>query len=218
MIHHEAEKYRKPVRVLHWVHSGAFVLLFLTGLILFVPYLSVLAEGSWTRLIHRIGAAIFVTAPVIYIVLAPKAAARGLRQAFSWSGEDMGWLRAAPRYYFLGDQKGMPPQGFMNTGQKTWWLITIIFGILSIVTGAMMWFGKATAPSAVLQRGVLIHDVSFIVTGVMFFLHLYLGVFHPLMTESWKAITRGKISAEYAKAHHGKWFEEVTKSKEEKAE
>jgi formate dehydrogenase subunit gamma len=214
MTYLEVEKYRKSIRVLHWIHSGAFVLLFLTGLVLFIPQLGFLAQDSWTRLIHRIAAAIFVIAPIIYVILDPKAVGRGLKQAFSWGREDIGWLQAAPRYYFLSDEKGMPPQGSMNTGQKMWWLIIIVFGILFVITGAAMWFAKASAPAAVLQWMVFVHDVSFIVTGSMFFLHLYLGVFHPLMTESWKAMTSGKISAEYAKAHHGKWYEEISKAKE----
>jgi formate dehydrogenase subunit gamma len=214
MTYLEVEKYRKSIRVLHWIHSGAFVLLFLTGLVLFIPQLGFLAQDSWTRLIHRIAAAIFVIAPIIYVILDPKAVGRGLKQAFSWGREDIGWLQAAPRYYFLSDEKGMPPQGSMNTGQKLWWLIIIVFGILFVITGAAMWFAKASVPAAVLQWMVFVHDVSFIVTGSMFFLHLYLGVFHPLMTESWKAMTSGKISAEYAKAHHGKWYEEISKAKE----
>jgi formate dehydrogenase subunit gamma len=50
----------------------------------------------------------------------------------------------------------------------------------------------------------------------MFFLHVYLAVFHPLMNEAWGSMTNGKISVGYAKAHHGKWYEEITKGKEEK--
>ncbi len=215
MTHHEVEKYRKAIRVLHWLHSGAFVLLFLTGLVLFIPALGFLAEDSWTRLIHRIGAAIFVIAPIIYIILDPKAVGRSLKQAFTWGSEDMGWLLAAPRYYFLGDEKGMPPQGAMNTGQKMWWFMVLVFGIIFVLTGAIMWFAKEAAPSAVLQWMVFVHDVSFIVTGSMFFLHIYLAVFHPLMNEAWGAMTGGKISVEYAKAHHGKWYEDISKSKEE---
>jgi len=194
------------------------VLLFLTGLVLFIPALGFLAEDSWTRLVHRIGAAIFVIAPIIYIILDSKAVGRGLKQAFSWSSEDIGWLQAAPRYYFLGDEKSMPPQGAMNTGQKMWWFMVLVFGIIFVITGLIMWFAKTTAPSAVLNWMVFIHDVSFIVTGSMFFLHIYLAVFHPLMNEAWGSMTGGKISVEYAKAHHGKWYEEITKSKEEKTQ
>ena len=213
MTHHEVEKYRKSIRVLHWIHSGAFVLLFLTGLVLFTPGLGFLAEDSWTRLIHRIGAAIFVIIPIIYLIINPKAVGRGLKQAFTWGSEDIGWLKAAPRYYFLGDEKGMPPQGSMNTGQKMWWFIVIVFGIMFVITGAVMWFAKASASLAVLQWMVFVHDIAFIVTGCMLFVHIYLGVIHPLMTESWSAMTSGKISTEYAKKHHGKWYTEISKGK-----
>ena len=215
MTHHEVEKYRKSTRVLHWIHTGAFVLLFLTGLVLFVPQLGILAQDSWTRIIHRIAAVLFTVVPLIYLIIKPKASWQGIKDAFSWGITDIGWLKAAPRYYFLGDDKDMPPQGHMNTGQKMWWFIVLVFGVLFVISGLIMWFAKTTAAPALLQWMVLLHDVSFIVTGAMLFVHVYLGVIHPLMTESWKAITGGKISAEYAKSHHGKWYEEVAGTKEE---
>jgi formate dehydrogenase subunit gamma len=213
----EVEKYRKPVRVLHWIHSGAFVLLFLTGLVLFIPQLAFLAQDSWTRVIHRIAALIFIIVPLLYLILSPKAALRGLKQAFTWGMEDTNWLKAAPRYYFLGDESAMPAQGSMNSGQKMWWLFTVVFGIIFIVTGLVMWFAKTSAPAGVLQWMIFIHDISFIVTGAMFFLHLYLGIFHPMMTEAWNSMAKGKISINYAKAHHGKWYDEISKDKEGKA-
>ena len=218
MTNQEVEKYRRPVRILHWVHSGAFVVLFLTGLVLFIPQLAFLAEDSWTRLLHRIGAAIFIVVPLLYLVVNPKAAGRGLKTAFTWGIEDMDWLRAAPRYYFLGDEKAMPPQGSLNSGQKMWWFLTIICGAVFIITGLVIWFGRAAAPPALLQWAIFLHDVVFIVAGAMFFVHLYLGVFHPLMTEAWKAMASGKISVEYAREHHGKWYDEVSKSREKPAE
>lgn len=215
MTQHKVEKYRKRIRVLHWIHSSAFVLLFITGLIQFIPGLGFLAEDSWTHHIHHIGATIFVITPVIYLIFNPKSAGRGLKLAFTWSREDMGWVKAAPRYYLRGDEKAMPPQDKMNSGQKLWWLIVIVFGILFVITGAGMLFAKTSAPPTALQRMVFVHDIAFIVTGAMFILHIYLGIFHPLMTESWSAITSGKISVEYARKHHGKWYAETSKGKEE---
>ncbi|MFC2066279.1 formate dehydrogenase subunit gamma [Chloroflexota bacterium] len=217
MTHHEVEKYRKPVRVLHWVHTSAFVLLFLTGLVLFIPQLGMIAQDSWTRLIHRIVAIVFVIAPIIYLTMDWKRSWRGIKQAFTWGNEDIGWLKAAPRYYFLGDESAMPPQGSMNTGQKMWWFIVIVFGVLFVITGLIMWFAKTTAPPALLQWMVLLHDISFIVSGAMLFVHIYLGVFHPLMTEALGSMKSGKISVEYAKKHHSKWYNEVSKTKEEPA-
>ena len=209
----EVEKYSKPIRILHWVHAGSFILLFLTGLVLFIPQLGFLAEDGWTRLIHRIAAVVFVVAPIVYISLNPRKSWAEVKGAFSWGSEDLGWLKAAPLYYFLNDEKDMPPQGHMNTGQKMWWFMVIVFGIIFVLTGIIMWFFKSIAPAALLQWMVFIHDIAFIVTGAMLFVHIYLGVIHPLMTESWKAITGGKISAKYAKSHHSRWYEEISKGK-----
>lgn len=214
----EIERYRKPTRILHWIHAGAFVALFLTGLILFVPPLGFLAQDSWTRVIHRVAAILFVVAPLIYIPLNWKATLRGIKDAFSWGGEDIGWMKAAPLYYFLSDEEAMPPQEHMNTGQKLWWLMVIVFGVIFAITGVIMWFAKTAAPIALLQWMVIIHDIAFITTGSMLFVHIYLSVVHPLMrplrTGAWSSMARGKISVDYAKSHHAKWYDRVSKEKE----
>ncbi|KPK21810.1 MAG: hypothetical protein AMJ70_06705 [Dehalococcoidia bacterium SG8_51_3] len=213
----EVEKYSKPTRILHWAHLVSFCILFLTGLVLFIPQLGFLAQDSVTRVIHRIGAAIFIIAPLIYIPMNWGATKRGIKEAFSWGASDIGWLKAAPRYYFLGDEKDMPPQGSMNTGQRLWWLIVLVSGVVFTVTGLIMWFAKTSAPAALLQWMVFFHDVAFILAGTMLLLHIYLGLFHPLMNEAWKSIYKGNISAEYAKKHHAKWYEEVAKGREVKS-
>jgi len=213
----EIERYRKPTRILHWVHLCAFVALFLTGLVLFVPGLGVLAQDSVTRVIHRVAAVVFVVAPIFYMLFNCKATMSGIKDAFTWGGSDFGWLKAAPRYYFLCDEKAMPEQDHMNTGQKMWWFMVIVFGVVFVISGAIMWFAKETASAGLLQWMVLLHDVSFIVTGAMLFVHIYLSIVHPLMrplkTGPWNSMmTGGTVSVEYAKTHHGKWYNKVAKS------
>ena len=210
----EVERYQKPIRVLHWVHAAAFVILFITGLLLFIPGISVLAQDSWSRVIHRVAALVFIVAPLIYLPLSWKSSLKGIKEAFTWSSEDMGWLKAAPGYYFLGKEKGMPPQGHMNTGQKMWWFIVIVFGIIFVITGIIMYAFKEVAAPGLLQWMVFFHDIAFIVSGAMLLVHIYLGVFHPMMRESWGSMASGKVSAEYAKSHHGKWYDEIAKTEE----
>jgi len=206
----EVERYRKPTRILHWIHGGAFVALFITGLILFIPGISIAAQDSWTRLIHRIAVVFFVVAPLIYIPLNWKVTLKGVKDAFTWGKDDMGWLQAAPRYYFLSDEKAMPPQPHMNSGQKLWWLMVLVLGGVFFITGLIMWAFKEAAPGALLEWMVLLHDVAFIAGGCMFFVHIYLSVIHPLMKGSLNSMTKGKVSAEYAKSHHGKWYREIS--------
>ena len=215
----EIERYRKPTRILHWVIAGAFTVLFLTGLILFIPSLGILAQDSWTRVLHRVAAGLFVVAPLIYMSLNWKATLRGVKDAFTWGAEDMGWVIAAPRYYFLGEEEAMPPQDHMNTGQKLWWLMVIVSGIVFFITGLIMWAFKTVASPGLLQWALFIHDVAFIVTGSMFFVHIYLSVIHPLMrplrTGAWSSMARGKVSVDYAKSHHAKWYDRVSKGEGE---
>lgn len=214
----KVERYRKPTRILHWIHTAAFVILGVTGFILFIPGLSgTLAHGSDTRYLHRIAAVIFVIGPIIYLITNRKAAIKGIKEAFTWGKEDMEWLQAAPRYYFLADEESMPPQGHMNTGQKMWWFIVIAFGVVFAISGGIMWGLKETAPYAVLRWSVFAHDVAFIVTGAMFFVHIYLGVIHPLMRGSWDAMARGKVSVEYARSHYRKWYDGLFKNNKKSA-
>jgi formate dehydrogenase subunit gamma len=215
----EVERYRKPTRILHWVHLVAFIVLFLTGLVLFIPQLGFLAEDGWTRVLHRVAAVIFIVVPLIYLFTNWKATGQGIKDAFTWGSDDFGWLFAAPRYYMLCDEEAMPPQGHMNTGHKMWWFIVLVFGMVFLITGVIMWFFKESAPATLLQWMVFFHDVAFIISGAMLFLHIYMS-FHPLMrplrTGAWSSMmTRGRVSLEYAKSHHGKWYDEITKDKKE---
>ncbi len=210
----EVERYRKPTRILHWIHAGSFAILFLTGLILFIPPLGFLTQDSWTRVLHRVASVIFIVAPLIYMIIDWKGTWKGVRKAFTWGTEDFGWLKAAPGYYFKADEKKMPPQDHMNTGQKMWWFMAIVFGLVFIITGLIMWALKTTAPSVLLQWMVFLHDVAFIATGCMLFVHIYLSVAHPMMrptrTGAWSSMTRGKVSVDYAKSHHAKWYERIS--------
>ena len=210
------QRYRTLVRVLHWVHAGSFCLLFLTGLVLFIPQLAFLAEDGWTRVLHRIGSVVFIAAPILYLLLDWKGTVRGISEAFSWGSSDVGWLKAAPRYYFLCDEAAMPDQPHMNSGQKMWWLLSLVFGVVFVITGIIMWALKDIASPALMQWMVILHDIAFIVTGVMLFVHVYLSAFHPLMRHAnggaWASMTKGTVSAEYAASHHGKWYKKLAEA------
>jgi formate dehydrogenase subunit gamma len=207
------ERYRKPTIILHWVHTAAFVILFLTGLILFLPApVPLLAIGSWSRLVHRIAAAVFIVAPAIYVPMNWKSTVRGIKEAFTWGSSDIGWLKAAPRYYFIGDESAMPTQGYINAGQRVWFLMDIVFGGVFVITGIIMWAFKTIASPAVINWSIFFHDVAFIATGTWLFVHIYLGVFHPLMTGSWASMIHGKVSSKYAESHYGKWYEQIRKN------
>ena len=114
-------------RFAHWLHTAAFAVLMVSGLLLYFPWLgSSIAAGAGghaTRLLHRIGAIAFMLVPICYLLFDPRRLFAAMRRVFTWSKEDLGWLRAAPAYYFQGDEEAMPPQDstILARSYSIWW-------------------------------------------------------------------------------------------------
>ncbi|MFC1926141.1 formate dehydrogenase subunit gamma [Chloroflexota bacterium] len=209
------ERFKKRTIYFHWVHTAAFLVLLITGAILFFPGLGGLTSGGATRLIHRIAVVVFVAAPLAYFAFNPKMSLHFIKETLTWSKDDIKWLGKAPDYYFGGAEDKMPPQGHVNTGQKMWQVVVLLTGALFLITGLFMWFFKDTLASGVFQWCLLIHDIAFILAITMLFVHVYLSFIHPRMTESLRSMLDGKISVKYAKHHYGKWYDEVSAADEE---
>jgi len=206
------ERFKKRTIWLHWIHTAAFLILIVTGAILFIPGLGAPAAGGLTRLIHRIAVVLFVGAPVLYFVLNPKMSLHFIKETLTWGKEDIEWVTKAPDYYFGGAEEKMPPQGHINTGQKMWQVVVLGTGTLFLVTGFLMWFLKDILAPGIFQWCVIVHDVAFILAFLMLLVHIYLGVIHLRMTESLRSMWDGKISKTYAKSHYGKWYDEISAS------
>jgi formate dehydrogenase subunit gamma len=207
------ERFKKRTIWFHWVHTAAFLVLLVTGAILFFPGLGGPAAGGITRSIHRIAVVFFVGAPIVYFIINPRMSLRFIKETFTWGTSDFRWICHAPDYYFGGDEEKMPPQGHVNTGQKMWQFIVLATGVLFLVSGFFMWFLKDVLSPGFFQWFVIIHDIAFVLALLMLLVHIYLGVIHPRMTESLRSMWDGKISRTYARNHYGKWYDEVSRGK-----
>ena len=207
------ERYTTRARWFHWLIVGVFLELVLSGLFLFIPWVPSGMVGIWIRVIHRVGAVILVGAPAIFALVRWPAARDFIKEGFTWGKEDLDWMKAAPGYYFGGDPRLMPPQGYINTGMKLYRLTILCGGAVFVITGLIMWFLKGIVAPGIFQFCLLLHDITFIVAIGMFLLHVQLGVFHPRMDESLLSMVDGKVSGVYAKSHHGKWYDEIKKNK-----
>ncbi|HHN94307.1 MAG TPA: hypothetical protein ENK17_06025 [Anaerolineae bacterium] len=200
-------------RFVHWLHAIAFGLLITTGAMLYIPAFSTTiaqgAGGQMLRLIHRIGAIAFMLVPVIYIVFDPKGWVADMKRIFTWGSDDLGWLKAAPRYYFLGDEEGMPPQDKFNTGQKLFYLVVVVCMVGFIVTGLIMWLWREAVSPTVFQWSVVLHDLCAIAYAAFFLVHFMLSAMHPLMKGAINGMLFGWMSEEYVKRHHAKYYEQI---------
>jgi formate dehydrogenase subunit gamma len=211
----DVERYTKRARAQHWLIVLCSLLLAITGLFLFVHLFGPAAWGGASRIVHRVAAVGFVAVPVIYMILNPKSSLEWIKEAFTWGKADLGWLKSAPTYYFGFDIIPMPPQERSNSGQKMWMVVVITMGIVLVVSGGIMWFGKDLVPTGVFQWTVFTHGVAFVIGGAMFLVHIILGTIHPRFSEALRSIIGGKVSVHYAQSHHGKWYDRISGGKKE---
>jgi formate dehydrogenase subunit gamma len=210
-------KYTAMERVFHWGHTVTFLLLAITGMVLFFPFLGPLAQGAsgeFTRLVHRGGAIAYGAFPLIYIVLEPRRAWASLKSVFKVSHYDIEWVRGMIPYYMFGRHEAMAPQDRFNTGEKLNAVVIILGSVVFAITGLLMWFGKGFLPTGLFQAMVISHDVAMIVTVCMFIVHFYLAVIHPLMWAGLVSMRFGVTSASYAQEHHALWYYGPERAKE----
>jgi formate dehydrogenase subunit gamma len=200
-------------RFVHWLHTVAFAVLMVTGVALYAPWfgntVAAGAGGHAVRLVHRIGAIAFMLVPVCYLLFDPAGLFAAMKRVFTWGKEDLGWLRAAPAYYFQGDEEAMPPQDKYNTGQKLFYLVVIVCMVGFIVTGLIMWFAKGAVAVWIFQWSVFLHDLCTIAYAAFFLVHFALSVMHPLMKGALNGMLFGWMPREYVKQHHAKYYEEL---------
>ena len=143
------ERFKKRTIWFHWIHTASFLLLLITGAILFFPGTGGPAAGGATRMIHHVAAVVFVAGALLYVPLNPKMALQFVKDTLNWGKDDFNWLKAAPDYYFGGPEDNMPPQSHINTGQRMWQTVILSTGVVFLVTGAIMWFGRGSVPAGV---------------------------------------------------------------------
>jgi formate dehydrogenase gamma subunit len=198
-------RFRKRTIVLHWIHSGAFALLALTGAAMFF-HGGGYGGGNILKIIHRAMAILFIAIPLVNYFIDPKTTINFVKETFMWSRDDIKWALAAPGYYFGGPEEWMPPQGHLNAGQKLWQAIIIVTGVVFVVTGIILLVFKWSITISTFEWVLFAHGIAFVIVFLMFMLHTYLAVFHPRFKESFKSMIDGKISPTYARTHYAKWW------------
>ncbi len=198
-------------RLVHWLIVVGFTLLVLTGLPIYLDLSVAQGEGGMAiRLWHRVGVVVVALAVCAYVLLDPKRLAEDMRKIFTWGLTDLGWLKAAPGYYFLGDEGTMPAQDKYNTGQKLWY-VTVVLGGLGIgVTGLIMWLGRGSVSPNLFRWSVFLHSVLAVLLVAFTLVHIYLAVMHPLMKAGLDSIRFGYMPEKYLEHHHAKYYEELT--------
>ena len=205
-------------RVMHWYTAVLFVILALTGLsilfgrVVLIPVLGAQGFSLWANLsinAHNIIGPFFTLGVFAMLLLWVR---NNIPNAI-----DLKWLAAGGG--IIGHQH--PSAGKANGGEKIWYWIVILVGLLAVcvsglgLVGWLAQLGLVDGTRATMQNMHQIHSIAALIWIVVFFGHVYIGT---LGTEgALEGMTRGRVSAEWAKQHHDLWYEEVKDQAEEGA-
>ena len=175
-------RFSRTERTLHWVNATGFLFLLATGLILYLPRLSVLVgRRPLIKDLHFWGGIGWVSVIAIVILL----------------GDRRGLLRTAREF------EQLRPSRF-NVGQKVNAILNAAFVLLFLVSGLLLWLGERDTTFRFAST-VLLHDwLLYIATGLLLG-HLYLALIHPATRHSLRGMTRGTVREDWAKYHYPNW-------------
>jgi formate dehydrogenase subunit gamma len=181
-------------RLLHWVNAVGFFFLLTTGLILYLPRLSVLVSRRQTiQYIHFWGGVAWLAVLAAVLVLGGRRLLATARELESFDQDDLRWLRGRTA-----------PQGRFNAGQKINAALTAAFTILFGVSGLLLWFGEQDTRYRFAST-VILHDGLMYISLALLVGHLYLALIHPATRHALRGMTLGTVSSEWAARHHAKW-------------
>jgi formate dehydrogenase subunit gamma len=184
-------------RLLHWVNAAGFLFLLVTGLILYLPRLSMLvSRRQLIQSIHFWGGVGWLCALAVVVLLGGRRLLATARELDSFDGDDLRWLRGRK-----------VPQGRFNAGQKINAILTAAFAILFGVSGLLLWFGEQDTRYRFAST-VILHDGLMYISLFLLVGHLYLTLIHPATRHSLRGMTLGNVRGDWATRHHAKWNSE----------
>ncbi len=197
-------------RTMHWYTAILFIVLSITGLsMLFgravlIPLLGGEGFAAWASLsisLHNIVGPFFTIGVFAMLIFWIK---NNIPNA-----TDIKWLTSGGG--IIGNAH--PSAGKANGGEKIWYWLVIIVGLLAVCGSGLVLIGWAAQWGLVdntrstMQFMHQVHAIAAVIWIIAFFGHAYIGT---LGTEgALEGMTTGRVSVEWAKQHHDLWYDEV---------
>jgi formate dehydrogenase subunit gamma len=199
----KVDRYTGGARINHWITATCLVLLALSGLAMFHPWLFFLTNlfggGQNTRAFHPwIGVVLFFSFFGLFI---------RFWRANLWKRDDVTWLVQLPDVLADREEK-LPEVGKYNAGQKAvFWLMSILIVVL-ISTGFVIWDQYFAGFTTIEQNriAVLVHATAAVVIICVWIVHVYAAIW---VRGTIGAMTRGQVTGGWAWRHHRKWLKEL---------
>jgi formate dehydrogenase subunit gamma len=177
-------RFSRTERTLHWVNAVCFLWLLGTGLILYLPSLSVAVQRRpLMKDMHFWGGIAWLSLLVIVAL----------------AGDRRGLLRTARELDRFDRSR-------FNVGQKVNAILTAAFTLLFAVSGILLWLGERDTRYRFAST-VILHDGLMFAALALFVGHLYLAVIHPTTRHSLRGMTIGDVREDWARLHYPEWVQ-----------
>ena len=175
-------------RIIHWIMAVSFVILLISGLLItFGRYFGGGGGTLFLRQLHDYSGFVFIPCLAIMVLLWLK---ESIPKAY-----DMGWLAHFGGY--LGYKEKLT-SGKFNAGQKLWFWIMTVTGVLLSWSGLGLFFQWGMMSD--LRFYVILHFFSSIPMILMFLVHLYMTTIGT--KGSFMGMIHGKMSKTAAESYH----------------
>ncbi|AFI04576.1 formate dehydrogenase subunit gamma [Helicobacter cetorum] len=197
-------------RIIHWISAIGFILLVPTGLIMI--WGDFFGGGAFVRvcrILHSIGCVIFTIAVLPMFLM-------WVKDMF-FKVADLQWLLIMGGY--LSKEKREVPAYKFNAGQKMWFWVATLGGLVMIASGAILYFNNLNLSFLASSLGIyqisllrlvaLIHNFLGLVIIGLFITHLYMSLF--AIKGSLHSMINGKKEIEEVKILHSLYYKEKIK-------
>jgi len=197
-------------RIVHQIAAISFIVIVPTGFV--IIFGDFFGGGTFVRLCKNLHG--IFTIPFAIVVI-PMFLVWVKDMFLHW--DDIKWLMIVGGY--LSKVKNPVPAGRFNAGQKTWYWLATLGGMMMILTGAAMFFldfkiemlSNLTGLSQIdtLRIAAILHNVIGFAVVALFFVHVYMAVF--AIKGAVHSIINGYMEEEEVKILHSSWYRKLKK-------
>jgi formate dehydrogenase subunit gamma len=200
------ERFNRLQRWVHWATAYSFLALAFTGLIILfgknvlLPWMGhdIFAWVAMiSKVIHNFVGPLFIVCSIIMFVTFVR---NNVFRRWDWQ-----WIKGGGG---LVSKKHIPA-GYFNAGEKLWfWGGVVALGMIMSVTGLVLDFVNFGQTRYVQQIANYLHLAGATLYMVAAMGHIYIGTIGT--PGAYEAMKHGTVDANWAKAHHELWYDEIT--------
>ncbi len=200
-------------RIIHGIAAVSFIIIIPTGIIMMFG--STFGGGEFVKAckeLHAVSTVLFMISVVPMFLMWLKN--------MLFTAEDIKWFMILGGY--LSKEKKPVPAGKFNAGQKMWFWVCTLGGLVMIFTGATLYvqdlnlavltmFGLTKIE--MLRLCIIIHNIVGLAMTALFFTHIYMSIF--AIKGAIASIINGYKEEEEMAILHGLYYKELEETKKQ---